>query len=55
MNGQCVERRILVALPESAVGALLQMNDCLNAGLAASLRDILGSKTEPANDLVIPA
>lgn len=49
MTIEISKRTILVALPESVVGALLQMNASLNEGLADSLqRSIAGSTNEPA-------
>jgi hypothetical protein len=49
MTIEISERRMLVALPESMVGALLQMNASLNAGLAGSLQSLVASSTnEPA-------
>lgn len=43
------ERKMLVALPESVVSALLQMNASLNAGLADSLQSLIAASTnEPA-------
>jgi hypothetical protein len=49
MTIEISERTMLVALPESVVGALLQMNASLNAGLADSLQSLIaGSTNEPA-------
>ena len=49
MTNEISERTILVALPESMVGALLQMNASLNAGLVGSLQSLIaGSTNEPA-------
>ena len=49
MTIEISERTMLVALPESMVGALLQMNASLNAGLAGSLQSlIVGSTNVPA-------
>jgi hypothetical protein len=49
MTIEISERTMLVALPESMVGALLQMSASLNAGLAGSLQSLIaGSINEPA-------
>ncbi len=49
MTSEISERTMLVALPESVVGALLQMHASLNAGLADSLQSLIaGSTNEPA-------
>ena len=41
MTVEIPERKIFAELPESLVGAMLQMNSSLNAGLANSLRSLL--------------
>lgn len=49
MTIEISKRTMLVALPESVVGALLQMNASLNEGLADSLQSLIaGSTNEPA-------
>ena len=49
MTIETSERKMLVALPENVVGALLQMNASLNAGLADSLQNLIAAATnEPA-------
>lgn len=49
MTIEISKRTMLVALPESMVGALLQMNASLNEGLADSLQSLIAvSKSEPA-------
>lgn len=50
MTIEIPERKMLVALPANMVGALLQMNASLNAGLADSLQSFLiaASTNEPA-------
>ena len=45
MTIEISERKMLVALPESVVGALLQMNASLNAGLADSLESLIAAST----------
>lgn len=45
MTMEISERKMLVALPESVVGALLTMNASLNAGLADSLQNLIASPT----------
>jgi hypothetical protein len=45
MTLEISERTILVALPESMVGALLQMNASLNAGLVGSLQSLIAAST----------
>lgn len=48
MTVEISERTMLVALPESVVGALLQMNASLNAGLADSLQTLIAGSTNEA-------
>lgn len=48
MTIEISERKMLVALPENVIGALLQMNASLNAGLADSLQSLIAaSANEP--------